>query len=102
LSHASQDAFAIVLDYVHDCMDVADVASRREMLSYGDELENFVGELRVVGFCVCIALRHTSITNNSWADQTPMNLDLAYAIATPLDSPPAKIMVPRKLGSFRF
>jgi transcriptional regulator with XRE-family HTH domain len=102
LPHAAQDAFATILDYVRDCMDVADVASRREMLGYGDELDKIIGELREAGFCVCMALRRASITNKSWANETPMNLDVAYLVPAPLDSPPAKIVVPRNLGLISF
>ena len=99
LPHAAQDAFAGILDYVRDCMDVADVASRREMLGYGDEVDVMIAELHATGFCVCMAVRQTSITNKSWKDQTPMDLDVAYLIAAPIDSPPTRIVVPCKLGS---
>ena len=61
-----------------------------------------IAELRVSGFCVCVAVRKTSITNKSWKDQKSMNLDVAYLVAAPIDSLPAKIVVPRKLGSMAF
>jgi transcriptional regulator with XRE-family HTH domain len=99
LPHAAQDVFAGMLDYVRDCMDVADVASRREMLGYGDEIDAMIAEPRPAGFCVCMAARQTSITSKSWKDRTPMDLDVAYLIAAPIDPPPTKIVVPRKLGS---
>jgi hypothetical protein len=83
---------------VRDCIDVVDVASRREMLSYGDEVDTMIADLRVTGFCVCMAERHTSITNKSWANQTPMKWDVAYLVAAPIDSPPAKIAVPRSVA----
>jgi transcriptional regulator with XRE-family HTH domain len=102
LPHAAQDVFAGILDYLRDCMDVADVASRREMLGYGDEVDAMIAELRATRFCVCMAVRQTSITSKSWKDQTPMDLEVAYLIAAPIDSPPAKIVVPRKLGSPAF
>ena len=102
LPHAAQDAFASILDYVRDCMDVADVASRREMLGYGDEIDAMIAELRATGFCVCMAVRETRITNKSWVDQTPRDLAVAYLVAAPVNSPPTKIVVPRKLGSVAF
>jgi transcriptional regulator with XRE-family HTH domain len=102
LPHAAQDVFAGILDYLRDCMDVADEASRREILGYGDEVDMMIAELRATGFCVCMAVRQTSITGKSWKDQTPMDLDVAYLVAAPIDSPPAKIVVPRKLGSMAF
>jgi transcriptional regulator with XRE-family HTH domain len=102
LPREAQDAFAGILDYVRDCMDVADVASRREMLGYGDEVDTMIADLRAAGFCLCMAERHTSITNKSWVDQTPLKLDVAYLVAAPIDSPPAKVVVPRELGSMAF
>lgn len=99
LSHAAQDTFANVLDFTRDCMDVADVASRREMLGYGDQLEEMIAELRSTGFCLCMGVRQTAITNKSWADPTPLALSVVYLVAAPVDVPPAKIVVSRKLDS---
>lgn len=102
LPPAAQDAFATILDYVRDCMDVADVASRREMLAYGDEVDVHIAELNAAGYCVCMAVRQARITSKSWPDPTPMELDLAYLVVAPPEAPPAKIAVPRKLGSKAF
>ena len=78
------------------------MASRQEMLGYGDEVDTMIAELRAAGFCVCMAVRQTSITSKSWKDQTPMDLDVAYLVAAPIDSTPAKIAVPRRLGRMAF
>ena len=102
LPRATQDVFAGIIDYLRDCMDMADVASRQDMLGYGDEVDMMIGELRATGFCVCMAVRKTSITNKSWKDQTPMDLEVAYLVAAPVDLPPAKIVVTRKLASVAF
>jgi hypothetical protein len=102
LPPAAQDAFATILDYVRDCMDVADVASRREMLGYGDEVDTHIAELRATGHCLCMAARSTSITSKPWPNPTPMPLDVAYLVVAPIDAPPAKIVVPHKLGSLGF
>lgn len=98
LPHAVQDTFASILDFARDCMDVADVASRREMLRYGDQLEELITELRSSRFCLCMAVRQTAITNKSWSDPTPLDVGIVYLVAAPADTPPAKIVVPRKLG----
>ena len=63
-----------ILDYMRDCVGVAAVASRREMFGYGDEVDTMIADLRTAEFCLCMAERHTSITNKSWIDQTPMKL----------------------------
>jgi transcriptional regulator with XRE-family HTH domain len=98
LSPAAQDAFATILDYVRDCMDVADVAPRSEMLGYGDDLNEFIVSLRAAGHCLCAARRSTSITNEAWTNPTPMPVDILYLVTAPVDAPPSKLVVPRKLG----
>ena len=101
LPRAAQDAFASILDFVRDCMDVCDVASRREMLDYGDQLETMIVELRATGFSLCMAVRQTRVTNKSWVDPTPMEMEIIYLVAAPTNAPSAKIVVPRELGTMR-
>lgn len=98
LPHEAQDAFATIVDFTRDCMDIAEVASRREMLDYGDQLERMIDDLRAAGFCVCMAIRQTSISNKSWVDQTPMSLGITYLVAAPIEAPPKKIAVLRKIN----
>lgn len=98
LPREAQDTFAAVLDYTRDCMDVADVASNRDMLSYGDGLEELISELRGTGYCVCSAVRHISLTSKSWVDKTPMPWTLLYLVIAPIKEPPAKIVVPRQVS----
>jgi transcriptional regulator with XRE-family HTH domain len=98
----AQDAYAAILDYVRDCMDIADVASRTEMLGYGDFLDELLVPLHSSGYCLCAARRDTSVTNKKWSDPTPMSLSITYLIAAPIDAPPSKLVVSRKLGQPTF
>lgn len=102
LVRAAQDAFAGILDFARDCMDVADVASRTEMLGYGDTLDELIGELGTAGFCLCAAQRRVSITGKDWADPTPLPLALTYLVAAPTEAPPARMAVPRAIGQASF
>ena len=99
LPDATADVFAAAVNHVRDCMDMADVATRREMLDCGDKVDAMTAELRATGFCLRVAVRRTDITNRAWPDPTPMRLTVIYLLAAPLGAPPAKVSVPQELGS---
>jgi transcriptional regulator with XRE-family HTH domain len=98
IPRAAQNAFAAIADFVRDCMDVFDVATRTEILGYGDTLDESIAELKTAGFCLCAAFRDTKLTNKSWTDQTPQPCRITYLLAGPKDQPPAKVAVARKIS----
>jgi len=102
LPKGAQDAFATITDFARDCMDVADVASNREMLEYGDQLDEFIEELKSTGYCLASAVRHTSLTSDSWADKKPLPWTILYLLTAPVAQPPSKIVIPRKLADIGF
>lgn len=102
LPRAAGDAFAALLDYARDCMDVADVASRIEMLSFGDTLDELIEKLKATGYCLCAAQRRTSLTGKGWADPTPLPFEITYLLAASGNAPPSKLAVSRKLGKASF
>jgi transcriptional regulator with XRE-family HTH domain len=98
LPRAAQDAFAGIVDFVRDCVDIFNVASRTEILGYGDTLDESIAELKSAGFCLCAAFRDTKLTDDSWADKTPLPCRITYVLAGPKDQPPAKVAVARKVS----
>lgn len=98
LPRPAQDAFAVIIDFVRDCMDIFDVASQAEILGYGDTLEESVAELKAAGFCLCAAFRDTMLTNDSWVDKAPLPYRITYLLAGPKDHPPTKVSVTRKVS----
>ena len=98
LPRAAQDAFAAIMDFVRNCMDAFDVASRTEILGYGDTLDESIAELKSAGFCLCAAFWDTKLTNKNWADQTPLACRITYLLTGRKDQPPAKVAVTRKLS----
>ncbi len=101
LPHAAQDAFAAIVDFVRDCMDIFDVASQSEILGYGGTLDESTAVLKAAGFCLCAAFRDTKLTNDSWVNKTPLPCRITYLLAGLKDQPPAKIAVARKIyGGF--
>ncbi len=98
LSRAAQNAFATIVDFVRDCMDIFDVAPQSEILGYGDMLDESIAELKAAGFCLCAAFRDTKLTNDSWANKTLLPCRITYLLAGPKDQPPAKVAVARKMS----
>jgi hypothetical protein len=98
LPRAAQDAFAAIVDFVRDCMDIFDVAPQSEFLGYGDTLDESIAELKAAGFCLCAAFRDTPLTNDSWANKTPLPCRITYLLAGSKDQPPAKVVVARKVS----
>lgn len=98
LPRAAQDAFAVIVDFVRDCMEIFDVASQSDILGYGDSLDEHIAELTAAGFCLCAAFRDTKLTNDSWANKTPLPCRITYLLAGPKNQPPAKVAVARKVA----
>ena len=91
-----QDAFAAILDYVRDCMDVRDVASRSEMLSYGDELQGYVDELHAEGHSL-VAARRKAAAKASPDGGRSFPLNVIYLLAAPTVPGIKTIAVPRDM-----
>lgn len=72
LPRAAQGAFAGIVDFVRNCMDIFNVASCTEVLGCGDSLEEGIVELNSARFCLGAALRNTKLTNDKCADKTPL------------------------------
>lgn len=101
LPRAAQDAFAAVVDLVHDGMDCLGGASQSEILDYGDTLDESIAGLRVAGYCLCVAFRDVNITKDIWNNKTPLPYSIVYLLAAPKDRPPKKVNVECKV-SFGF
>lgn len=100
LSAEAQDAFAFVLDFTRDCMDVSDVASKVEMLGYGDELQDGIDRLRMAGQELFAARRRATVAARSGVEAggPPMPLEIIYLVTAPAGSAPGKVAVPRGAG----
>ncbi len=98
LPRDAQDAFATILDFVRECIDIFDVASITEVLEYGDTLNEAIAELKTAGFCLSVAFRDVSLTSKNWGDQTPLPCRVTYILASSVDQPATKVAVPRKVS----
>jgi transcriptional regulator with XRE-family HTH domain len=98
LPPAAQDAFARIVDYVRECLDIFDVASRSEILSYGDELDGHIFALREAGFCLCAAFRCVKLAATGAEKPTPLPCQITYLLASPKDQFPTKVAVSREVS----
>jgi transcriptional regulator with XRE-family HTH domain len=98
LPHAAQDAFARIVDYVRDCLDIFDVASQTEILSYGDDIDGHIAELREAGFCLCAAFRRVNLAVTGAEKPTPLPCQITYLLASPKDQLVTKVAVSRKVS----
>ena len=95
LSREAQDAFAALLDYARDCMDVVEVASKSEMLGYGDEIQGHVDALNAVGYDLFVARRNAVMRPRSGSgDQgNSLKIEILYLVTTPIGASPGKVAV---------
>jgi transcriptional regulator with XRE-family HTH domain len=92
-----REAFAAVVDFVRDCMDVASEAFRTEMLGYGDTVDELAEPLRAAGYCLAAATRKTSIVGRNWENKTPLPVTIVYLAVAPSAAPPSKIAVSKRV-----
>jgi transcriptional regulator with XRE-family HTH domain len=100
LSRAGQDAYAQIVDYARDCMDIADEVSRFELLGYGDTIEEMAVPLREAGLCLCVAVRKGNFRLRG-EGSSPMPMTLVYMLAAPASSPPSHFVAERNLNGMR-
>ena len=95
LSREAQDAFAVLLDYTRDCMDVCDVASKTEMLGYGDEIQGHVDTLKAAGHDLFIAHRKAVMRSESASGEQgrSLGMDILYLVTAPAGASPGKVAV---------
>jgi transcriptional regulator with XRE-family HTH domain len=98
LPRAAQEAFAFIADFVRDCLDVFDVASQKEILGYGDDLDDLISALGDAGFCLCAAFRQTNLAAMGAEKPKPLPCKITYLLAAPKDQPATKVAVARKLS----
>lgn len=95
LTREAQDAFAVLLDYTRDCMDVCDVASKAEMLSYGDDLQTHVDALQTAGYDLHLARRRATMRARSGSVEQghSLKMEILYLVTVPVGAKPCKVAV---------
>ncbi len=101
MDREAQDAFAFVLDFLRECMDVRDVAAKADMLGYGNELQRGVDALAKAGHSLFAARRRTAMIAWNGGDQpgAPLPLEILYLVTAPVGAAPGKVAVLRETHS---
>jgi transcriptional regulator with XRE-family HTH domain len=98
MSRDGQDAFALIVDYIHDCLDIIGEVPRSDVLRYGDELTEMSAHLADAGYRLHVATRDVKIGNPAWTDQRPMPITILYVVAAPDALVVRHIAVKRKIA----
>ncbi len=93
-----QDEYARIIDYFRDCLDIADVASRQDMLSYGDEMTISIKSIEEQGYLLLAATRNLAAENKGRPAKTIMPDAVIYIVVTKKEDTIKKMAVPRDLG----
>jgi hypothetical protein len=83
------------LDHLRDCLDIADMASMADMLSYGDTVVELSGTMKEAGYRLCGALRETKMAPQPGG--TAFSFAVIYVAAAPEGQPISKMAVPRRV-----
>lgn len=88
---------ASLFDYLRDYLDVKAEVSHQQRLSIAADLEAIIGRLRDGGWTPFVAVRHTKLMNDHWADKTPWPVTIGYLTLLPKGQILAKLAVPRRI-----
>lgn len=75
----AEDLYAACMDYVGDLLDVHDIGSNVELLTYADELEGTITDLRAHGWELAHCSRRVLVT------KARIPTDVSYLILVPTD-----------------
>lgn len=92
-----EDAYAAVLDFVGDCMDVIDVPRSAEMLGYGGHLDELMEPMCAAGFSLLAASREVNLSSVTLPGAKPLLTTILYVVAGPMAHLAKQIFVPRQI-----
>ncbi len=98
LPRSVEDAYAAILDFVRDGMDVMGVARRAEMLGCGDQIDELAEPLRAAGYCQIAATREANLSSRIGQGAKPLSTTIIYVVAGPIQGALKQNVVPRNLA----
>ena len=96
ISKEAKQTAAVLFDYIRDLLDVGADVSFSDKVSYSQELEALLRELEGLGAAVYSAFRSMRMTNDTWADRTPIPMKIGYLTVVPSKRVLADMFVPRR------
>jgi transcriptional regulator with XRE-family HTH domain len=95
LPTATKRTAATLFDYIRDLVDVAADSSFSQKIAYGEDLDALLRDLKKLDVALYSAFRQCRMTNDSWADKTPIPMKIGYFTVLPIDRIITDIFVPK-------
>jgi hypothetical protein len=89
------EVFAQLVDYLSDYRDCSDDMSEVDKLGASREVQAYLDRLTQVGFSLIYARRDTRLMSDSWANNKPLAMTIAYLSVFPAGSEPKLLIVSR-------
>lgn len=98
LSREADEAFAALVDYVHEYRDCADCYSEVQKFDVYDDLQSWIDQLVVLGVSLRYAERKMQVKWGTDADSKPMPVSVLYVVAFRLGQEPDTFATPKSGG----
>jgi transcriptional regulator with XRE-family HTH domain len=95
LQGVAAEAFAGLVDYLHDYRECADCMSETEKLGGFGEVQGYLDTLHKAGFTLSYARRDTKLVSQDWVDKRPLAWSIVYLVVFPKGGKPKRIFAPR-------
>tara|TARA_Y100000588_G_scaffold230782_1_gene244542 strand:+ start:169 stop:864 length:696 start_codon:yes stop_codon:yes gene_type:complete len=100
LSREADETFAILVDYLREYRDCADIYNETQKFEIYDEMQSHIDELKALGVSLCYATRNVKIKWGTDPDSNPMPATVLYIVGFPLGKEPEQFAT-RRSASIR-
>lgn len=98
LTREADETFAMLVDYLRDYRDCADVYSEMQKFDVYDEMQSHIDALKALGVSLRYATRKIQVKWGTDADAKPMPLTVLYVVGFPLGEEPEQFATPKSGG----
>jgi transcriptional regulator with XRE-family HTH domain len=98
LTREADEIFAVLVDYLRDYRDCADVYAEAQKFDVYDELQSHINALRALGVSLRYAERKMRVKWGTATDGQPMLVNVLYLVAFPLGKEPEQFATPKSGG----
>lgn len=100
MSREAEEQFAVVIDFLRDYRDCAELYSETAKFEVYDEMQANIEALKALGVSLCYATRKLQLKSNGGPDAEPWETTALYMVTFPVGKEPTKFATPRmvKIG----
>ena len=95
LPREADETFAMLVDYLREYRDCADVYNETQKFKIYDELQSHIDALKVLGVSLRYATRKIQVKWGTGADVKPMPATVLYIVGFPLGKEPEQFATPK-------